>query len=1408
MTQIHWTSQVSADFGTAIDWTPQTVPGSGDDAILDAPGVSPYTVSTSTSETVLSIQTGSTATLAIGSGTFSATGGTGAGANAGTISIGNNTTFIAGGGLNNSGTISLNSVGNGTLFEIGAAGVSLSGGGHVTLGDNTNNYIYGAVGADTLTNVDNTISGAGHLGNAQLTLVNQAAGVINASAAGNALVLNTSGHTVTNAGLIEATGAGGLTIQNTTVDNSTGGVLFGAGGTVRLTSATLLGGVLKTSGAGVITTTDRGSVLNGLSGHVVTTPGHVDIANNTSLTVVGMITLSQKVGTVTTKGLLTLSSVGNGTELTIGTGNATISTGQITLSDNTQNFIDGVVSGTVAKPKIPTFTNKTTIVGAGTIGTNLKLSNAGTIDATGANALIIATGKAGVANGNVVANSMLLEATNPGALSATGGLRIVSTIINNSAAGIIQASGAHTHVDLQTATITGGTLKTAGGGVIQTLDRGSLLDGATAAVTNQAALHVANNTSLNLHGAITNTATIFLDSVGNGTDLVMATGGATLSGGGHVTLTDNSQNYIVGNAATDTLTNTDNTISGAGQLGNSQLTLVNQASGVINASAASNALVLNTSGHTVTNAGLIESTGAGGLTIQSTSVDDSSGGVIQAAGGNVRLTSADLIGGTLKTSSGGAFTTTDRGSLLDGSSSTVHSQGAVTIANNTSLNVSGTIDNTGTISLSSAGNGTDLVMATGGATLSGGGAVTLSDNTQNYISGTAATDTLTNADNTISGAGQLGNSQLTLVNQAGGVINASAASNALVLNTSGHTATNAGLIESTGAGGLTINSTTVDDSSGGGIQAAGGNVRLTSADLVGGTLKTSSGGVFTTTDRGSLLDGSSSTVHSQGAVTVANNTSLNVSGTIDNTGTISLSSAGNGTDLVMATGGATLSGGGAVTLSDNSQNYIVGTAATDTLTNTDNTISGAGQLGNGQLTLVNQASGVIDATGAANALVLNTSGHAVTNAGLIEATGAAGLTITSTTVDGSTGGVIEAAGGDVRLTTATLAGGTLETTGTSTFTTTDGGSLLDGSASTLHSQGAVTVANNTSLNIKGAIDNTGTIALTSAGNGTNLIVASTGATLSGGGHVTLSANTQNFIYGATATTTLTNTDNTISGAGHLGNGQMVLVNQAAGIINADNNGNTLVIDTGSHAVTNAGLIEETGAAGLTISSGVANAGTLGVTAGTFTVSGVVTGAGAATIGGGTLRMSGTFNQKVTFTGATGVLDLAHSMTYTAGITGFSKTGGTQLDLRDIGFVSAGEATYSGNTTTGTLTVTDGTHTAHITLRGNYTTSSFIAASDGHGGVLIHDPTIGASSADGFDFSGLAAPTAAPPVPTHDVHQMGSYLHFGGALDHASEAPAAHAILHHDAAADLHGLSAAASWMAEAHHALTAGELLL
>ncbi|MEP6968364.1 MAG: hypothetical protein ABI906_09815, partial [Pseudomonadota bacterium] len=104
-----------------------------------------------------------------------------------------------------------------------------------------------------------------------------------------------------------------------------------------------------------------------------------------------------------------------------------------------------------------------------------------------------------------------------------------------------------------------------------------------------------------------------------------------------------------------------------------------------------------------------------------------------------------------------------------------------------------------------------------------------------------------------------------------------------------------------------------------------------------------------------------------------------------------------------------------------------------------------------------------------------------------------------------------------------------------------------------------------------------------------------------------------------------------------------------------------------------------------------------------------------------------FTENVAFTGTSGVLELAQSQSYAGNLRGFSKTGGTSLDLTDIGFVGAGEATFSGNRHSGVLTVTDGTHTAHITLIGDYTGSTFVAGSDGHGGVSIIDSQAGVAS---------------------------------------------------------------------------------
>jgi hypothetical protein len=161
---------------------------------------------------------------------------------------------------------------------------------------------------------------------------------------------------------------------------------------------------------------------------------------------------------------------------------------------------------------------------------------------------------------------------------------------------------------------------------------------------------------------------------------------------------------------------------------------------------------------------------------------------------------------------------------------------------------------------------------------------------------------------------------------------------------------------------------------------------------------------------------------------------------------------------------------------------------------------------------------------------------------------------------------------------------------------------------------------------------------------------------------------------------------------------------------------------------------------------VANAGTIETLGGTLTVKGKVTGAGQAMIEAGLLHFTSAFNQAVTFVGGVGTLELARSQTYTRTISGFSKTGGTSLDLDDIGFVGAGEATFSGDKKGGVLTVTDGTHTAHINLKGNYLSSTFIAASDGHGGVIIHDPPKAAALSPPHQFiaamAGMGASGAA------------------------------------------------------------------
>jgi hypothetical protein len=113
--------------------------------------------------------------------------------------------------------------------------------------------------------------------------------------------------------------------------------------------------------------------------------------------------------------------------------------------------------------------------------------------------------------------------------------------------------------------------------------------------------------------------------------------------------------------------------------------------------------------------------------------------------------------------------------------------------------------------------------------------------------------------------------------------------------------------------------------------------------------------------------------------------------------------------------------------------------------------------------------------------------------------------------------------------------------------------------------------------------------------------------------------------------------------------------------------------------------------------------------------------------GSTLELAGAATGKATFAGPTGSLQLNSSQAFSGKIAGFG--GQDVIDLGDIAFGANTTLGYRENAsdTGGTLNVSDGIHSAHIALLGNYMASSFATAGDGHGGTLITEASTAAAN---------------------------------------------------------------------------------
>ena len=1380
MTTFTWkTNGFSGTFETAANWTPAGgPPGASDDAGLTATGT--YTVTTTASDTVNSLRTAAHATLSIGAGlSFTMTNGTESaafpnGANAGKITLANNSSLFVGGTFNNTSTVAggglvLNGAANQDALRLSSATVTFTGGGSVVLGASGNNVVYGNVAADTLVNVNNTFSGVGNIGDGQMTLNNEAAGVINANSTTSALTLQVNGG-ATNTGLLEATGAGGLDILNTGVTNTGGTVeATGAGADVNLQGATIAGGTLTSVGstAAIQVQSGQNAYLYGTPAYgalTISSGSNVDVQNNANL---------HLYGTIDNVGTINLLAGANNSNLIVGSTAAPTTV----LTGGGQVIMGGAndqIYGTASADVLDNVDN--TISGFGSLG---------------ANQMTLVNESAGVINANSATNALTLQAnggvTNTGILEASGagGLILASDGIDNEGAGNagqIEATTSGASVDLNGTTVYGGTLSAVSGAQIYvgSGQSGGLYGddpGLPLTITAGTAVNVANNANLRLYGAIVNHGAITLNAAANNANLLLVTPLTTLSGGGTVVMNGaNSQIYGVGGYL-DELDNVDNTISGIGDLGANQMTLVNETAGVINANQAGQLEVFVNGG--VVNKGLLEATNASGnLLLNATTIDNTqnaNAGKISAtvSGAHVDLQGGTVIYGGTLTSVTGAYidVLTGTSAYLDGTYSGAPVKIAtgtnLNVANNSNLYLRGVISNNGVINLGVAAGANNsnillnspTVTLTSSNPLAAGGVIQLANTANNQIYGVdGSTETLNNINNTIQGSGDIGANQMTLINGKLGVIDANQAPGGsgqpgqLKIYVNGGM-TNNGLLEAkvaTGAsagGDLLIINTVINQTGGTGkIQAIGtglhkgGVIDLQGADIQGGTLITTAAtSAVIQVDAGSsaTLDGSVKTLTDSGVFNVQNNASLYLNGAISTTkGSINLLGAANATYMrILNT--TTLSGAGKVTLSNSANNEIIANSAVQDLFNVDNTISGAGNIGAGtKLILTNETAGVVDAN-QTTALTLQDA-STIENYGLIESTAAGGLDIYNTAVDNTisngttlnTGQVTATGTGHVDLQGGSIYGGTLTTTGSAVIDVVTGSSgglngTVLGQAVNIAAGSNIVVNNNSSLYLYGTINNAGTITEAGAANTTYIRLGSSVVTLSGGGALVLSGGTGNDdIIPVAANARLDNINNTISGAGNIGAGNALYVtNESAGVIDATLAGG-ITINLGGVQMINAGTLEATGS-NLSVTNSVFNTGTIVANGGNVTIGGNVNGTGGEQLYGTSnleiaSSVGGAAAQTVTFeSGSSGTFKIDQAQNFNGTVAGLATNGSvvSAIDLANLSYSTA-SLTYAGTTSSGVLTVTDGTIVSTIKLTGDYVQSNFGLAADTGGHTLV------------------------------------------------------------------------------------------
>jgi hypothetical protein len=517
----------------------------------------------------------------------------------------------------------------------------------------------------------------------------------------------------------------------------------------------------------------------------------------------------------------------------------------------------------------------------------------------------------------------------------------------------------------------------------------------------------------------------------------------------------------------------------------------------------------------VTNNGVIRATNDGILELNLIDLIITQGpsGVIRADDAEVSLTAPTIIGGTVEGINGGTVIADSNPTLDD-----VTLNGDVQIVAGQRLNLVDTITNNGTL-LVNINNGAAATSldADNNVLVTGSGTITLNGFSNRAQITTDGGGTFTNdSGHTIEGYGRIFG---TFDND--GLVTANAPGLALILITNDKS--NSGTI-SADSGIVEISNCTLDQTGGGTIAANTSNATYSAVSLLGGTLTSGTG--YHEVLFSSVFDA----VDNQGEIRVQAGDSLQITGSINNDGEIIVNPTNGAaqTFLQFNESGA-LNGSGTLTLSGFSTRSQLSTIdpLTVTVTNTANhTIHGYGRI---IAPIVNDGQIIADVSGQ-ELLVVAVE---IQNNNTIQATNDAILELsTGSSVTQAPGAKIAADDALIELRSASITGGTLESSGTGLFNATLGGATLTDVTNNAHFE--VSAAQTLVLDSTHTNNNLIDVNPTNGAAITSLQLMNS-MTLDGTGEIRLSGLTSRAqITGATDTETLTlGADQTLSGIGNL-----------------------------------------------------------------------------------------------------------------------------------------------------------------------------------------------------------------------------------------------------------------------------------